>query len=182
MQPRRLLELAVALSLLACGEEENGGSGDDKAVAKTEQGEQGGGRGTIRLDEAHGGSIAALVTERDLADRFEDGNLGDEIAAQELLVVDANANAEVSSVEYVVLPGKVRERDPAKLRRKTRGQKGASSGMLGGKDVTRPRVIRGVKAGTYTVCALRRPVDEAPTCAVVAVNGPDTRVVELNID
>lgn len=103
-----------------------------------------------------------LLESRELAGLYATGKLGDRLAVDHLLLVDARAPADTEQTQYFLFAGEVAApADFAGLE----GMKGSDGArgrnhLHGGEDATRVGVYRSIEPGRYTVCvALSGPID-----------------------
>jgi hypothetical protein len=98
---------------------------------------------------------------RELAAAYAAGTLGDRLATGELLLIDAKPPADTDQVRYFVfngaLPATPKNTTEARQLKAADGTQSRAS-LLGGEDAVRPAIIREIKPGTYTVCAVVGPL------------------------
>lgn len=129
----------------------------------------------------HGERIQRLLVHREVGAAYAAGTLGDRLATDGSLLVDARVPADTSQVRYFLYSGEVRPAtDLAGLKAARGADGGAGRGLLlGGEDGPRPAIFDDIAAGIYTVCAI---VGGAPQgrCATATVDAtPASRVVVL---
>lgn len=104
-----------------------------------------------------------LVVDREIADAFVAGTLGDRALRERLLLVDARPAAGVRKVQYMLVPGEIPAPRRAALFNLRRAEVDGKRWMLqGGEDVARAAVFGSVEPGVYTVCAQVGPVGGPP--------------------
>lgn len=103
---------------------------------------------------------AELKESRELAQAYTAGSLGDRLATDALLLVDAKPPADTDQVRYFVfpraLPTTPKNTTEARQLKAADGPKSHAS-LLGGEDAVRPAIFRDIQPGTYTVCAVVGP-------------------------
>lgn len=129
-----------------------------------------------------------LVVDREIADAFAAGTLGDRAVRERLLLVDARPAAGVNKVQYMLVPGELPPARRAALFNLRRAEIEGKRWMLqGGEDVARAAVFGSVEPGVFTVCAQVGPVGGPPQprwrdfpirCVVHTVtDSPESRVL-----
>lgn len=105
-----------------------------------------------------------LQEDREIAEAYKAGTLGDALAAEKMLLVDARAPADTDEARYFVFPGKLPA--PADFAALTALKRSADhkplESLYGGGDSQRVALFHGIEPGAYTVCAvLSGPADAA---------------------
>jgi len=83
-------------------------------------------------------------------------NLALELPTGVLVVVTMADAAQLSTIEYYLVPGNEPALDAAKLRELGRSGK-AMDTLFGGQDIDQPMQFHDVAPGTYTLCIDRKP-------------------------
>lgn len=103
---------------------------------------------------------AKFEEAREIGKSYAAGTLGDKLATDELLLVDAKPPAETHQVRYFLfdraLPAMPKNTTEARQLKAADGPK-AQASLLGGEDAVRPAIFREIRPGTYTVCAVVGP-------------------------
>ncbi len=129
----------------------------------------------------HGERIQRLLAHREIGAAYAAGTLGDRLATEGSLLVDARVSADTSQVRYYLYKGEVRPATDLAGLKAAQGVDGGAGRavLLGGEDGARPAIYDDIAAGIYTVCAIVGGAAEG-RCATARVDATAaSRVVVL---